>query len=170
MEDKKTKTPTKGKTEKAGGKERKSTPKKGAAGTGAADADSFALPSEAVTLPSDWTGEGTIALVSQGALGGIAIFHTEMAPGAQIQPAGTADATGAGGGGVCLDGSALPFLMPAASVLEEAASQTILAPPPETTGASEAAVTPPDIQTGVGGDEVCATGQTADGERRADAV
>ncbi|KAM6905930.1 uncharacterized protein gzf1 isoform 1-T2 [Lycodopsis pacificus] len=217
MEDKKPKTPTKGKTEKAGGKERKSAARRSAAGTGAGTADgpdkthtdSFLVQSEPVTLPSEWTSQGAIALVSHGALGGITVYHTEMPPGTQIQPVVTTDSTGASV--ISLDGSAIPvpFAIPVSlahtiplcsdgsstslslptlslpvsdgklasvseiqivstsSVLEAAASQTILAPVAET---KTACVLQPDIQTVIVGDEVCGTERAAavpsDGEQR----
>ncbi|XP_068565102.1 GDNF-inducible zinc finger protein 1 [Cebidichthys violaceus] len=210
VEDKKPKTPTKGKTEKAGGREKRSTARRSAAGagagagTGTADgadkthADSFLVQTEPVTLPSEWTSQGAIALVSHGALGGITVYHTEMPPGTQIQPIVTTDSTGASV--ISLDGSAVPFSIPVSlahtiplcsdgssaslslptlsvpvsdgklasvaeiqtvstsSVLEAAASQTILAPVAETKAAS---VLQPDIHTVIVGDEVCGTERTA---------
>ncbi|XP_068432780.1 GDNF-inducible zinc finger protein 1 isoform X2 [Clinocottus analis] len=205
VEDKKPKTPTKGKADKAGGTEKKSAAGKGAAAaaatittTATADkthTDALAAPSEPVALPPEWPPQGTIALVSHGALGGIAVFHGEMPPGTQIQPVVTTDATGASV--ISLDGSAVsvPFSIPVSiahaipllsdaaaasssislpvpdiqtvstsSVLEAAASQTILAP--GNTGATEADILQPDIQTVIVGDEVCGTERMASGDER----
>ncbi|XP_054474605.1 GDNF-inducible zinc finger protein 1 [Anoplopoma fimbria] len=210
VEDKKPKTPPKGKTERAGAKEKKSTARKSTAGTGTGtaddqdrtDTDSFVATSEPVTLPSEWTSQGAIALVSHGALGGITVIHTEMPAGTQIQPIMTTDSTGASV--ISLDGSSIPFTIPVSmahalplcsstssstslslptlsipvsggtlasitdiqtistsSVLEAAASQTILAPVSETKAASEGAILQPDIQTVVVGDHVCGTERTA---------
>lgn len=114
MENRKPKTPTKGKTEKAGTGEKKSTVRKSVSnavvGTPGAAAkintDSTVVSAEPVTLPSDWTSHGAIALVSHGALGGITVIHTEVPPGMQIQPIVTTDTTGAGI--ISLDGSTIP--------------------------------------------------------------
>ncbi|XP_053192830.1 GDNF-inducible zinc finger protein 1 [Scomber japonicus] len=110
VEDKKPKSPIKGKTEKAGAGEKKSTPRKSGAGA-AGDAcktptESLVVPAEPVTLPSDWTSHGAIALVSHSSLGGITVIHTEMPPGTQIQPILTTDSTGTSV--ISLDGSAIP--------------------------------------------------------------
>lgn len=177
MEDKKPQTPTKGKMEKAGAGERKRMAKKSSAAAVCTDeagtsdkthTDSIVVPAEPVTLPSEWTTHGAIALVSHGGVGGITVIHTEVPPGTQIQPIVSSDSTGASV--ISLDGSAItvPFSMsmahplplsseastislsvptvsvpvtdgkmssvseiqpvPASSVLEAAASQTILAP------------------------------------------
>ncbi|KAF3849639.1 hypothetical protein F7725_019358, partial [Dissostichus mawsoni] len=106
VEDKKPKSPTKGKTEKAGAKEKRSTAKK----NNNTHTDSFEMSSEPVTLPPEWTGHGAIALVSHGALGGITVIHTEMPPGTQIQPIVTTDSTGASV--ISIDGSGIPFSIP----------------------------------------------------------
>ncbi|XP_033503707.2 uncharacterized protein gzf1 [Epinephelus lanceolatus] len=222
VEDKKSKSPTKGKMDKAGAKEKKSTARKSggaapAAETGTAggpvktSADSFMVPSEPVTLPSEWTSHGAIALVSHGALGGITVIHTDMPPGTQLQPIVTTDSTGASV--ISLDGSAIPvpFSIPVSmahtiplcseasstslsiptlsvpvsgtlasvseipnvstsSVLEAAASQTILAPVSEARDTSEVDISQPDIQTVVVGDDICGGEQNAavisDGEQR----
>lgn len=129
MEDKKAKSPTKGKTEKAA--EKKSLAKKSASAadvtdaTGATDAPSAAsaadgktssdptvVSAEPVTIPSEWTSHGAIALVSHGALGGITVIHTEVPAGTQIQPIMTTDSTGASV--ISLDGSSIsvPFSIP----------------------------------------------------------
>lgn len=211
MEDKKSKSPTKGKTEKTGAKEKKSAARKSAADSDSASAavqgkthaDSFVVPSEPITLPSEWAGHGAIALVSHGALGGITVIHTEMPPGTQIQPIVTTDSTGASV--ISLDGSAIPFSIPVSmahtiplcseasstslsiptlsvpvsdgtsvsdiptvstsSVLEAAASQTILAPVSDSKAASEDHILQPDIQTVIVGEELCGREQR-DGEKR----
>lgn len=117
VEDKKPQTPTKGKTEKAGAGERKRTARKsiggaaadctGAAGSsGKTHTDSIMVPAEPVTLPSEWTTHGAIALVSHAAVGGFTVIHTEVPPGTQIQPIVTTDGTGASV--ISLDGSAIP--------------------------------------------------------------
>ncbi|XP_029318754.1 GDNF-inducible zinc finger protein 1 [Cottoperca gobio] len=122
VEDKKPKSPSKGKTEKAAAREKKSTTRKSgaaaaaAAGSGTAGApgktytDSCLMPSEPVTLPSEWTSHGAIALVSHGTLGGITVIHTEIPHGTQIHPIVTTDSTGASV--ISLDGSAIPFSIP----------------------------------------------------------
>lgn len=198
VEDKKPKTPTKGKTEKAEAGKKKSTARKSdggdaAAGTGTAGdpgkthTDSIVVSAEPVTLPSEWTSHGAIALVSHSALGGITVIHTEVPPGTQIQPIVTTDSTGTSV--ISLDGSAIPvpFSIPVSmahtiplssesitvsvpaisvpvsdgtlplvsetptvstsSVLEAAASQTILAPVSETKPISETDISEPNIQT-----------------------
>ncbi|XP_044026139.1 GDNF-inducible zinc finger protein 1 [Siniperca chuatsi] len=220
VEDKKPKTPTKGKTEKAGAGEKKSTSRKSgvAAGTctagspGKTPTDSIVVPAEPVTLPSEWTTHGAIALVSHGALGGITVIHTEVPPGTQIQPIVTTDSTGASV--ISLDGSAIPvpFSIPVSmthtiplsseastislsvptlsvpvsdgtlasvseiptvstsSVLEAAASQTILAPVSETKATSETDILQPNIQTVIVTDKVCGKEETtavpSDGHQR----
>lgn len=210
MEDKKPKTPPKGKTEKTGAnKEKKITARKITAAAAAAvktHTDTFMVPSEQVTLPPEWTSHGAIALVSHGTIGGITVIHTDMPPGTQIQPIVTTDSTGASV--ISLDTSGLPgpFRIPmtmghplcseasstslsintlsvpvsdatlasvseiptvsTSSVLEAAASQTILAPVSETKTSD---ILQPDIQTVVVG-TVCGIEQTAavvsDGEQR----
>ncbi|KAJ4928611.1 hypothetical protein JOQ06_004241, partial [Pogonophryne albipinna] len=113
VEDKKPKSPTKGKTEKAGAKEKRSTAKRNNVAAAASEnthTDSFEMSSEPVTLPPEWTGHGAIALVSHGALGGITVIHTEMPPGTQIQPIVTTDSTGASI--ISIDGSGIPFSIP----------------------------------------------------------
>lgn len=194
MENRKPKTPTKAKTEKAGAGEKKSTLRKSvsnaAVGTpGAATKTNTVVSAEPVTLPPEWTSHGAIALVSHGALGGITVIHTEVPPGTQLQPIVTTDTTGTGI--ISLDGSTIPvpFSIPvsvahsipvsseasspaltlpsvlsvpvcdgtlasvsevpvsASSVLEAAASQTILAPVSETEAPSEADILHPNIHT-----------------------
>lgn len=223
VEDKKPKTPTKGKTEKAGAGEKNSTARKsgrsgasvnadtdtGAVGSpGKIDTASIVVPAEPVTLPSDWTTHGAIALVSHSTIGGITVIHTEVPPGTQIQPIVTTDSTGASV--ISLDGSAIPvpFSLPmsmahpvplsseastmslsvptlsvpvsdgtlasvseiptvsTSSVLEAAASQTILAPISETKATSETDILQPDIQTVVVSDEVHQKEQTASEQQR----
>ncbi|XP_060948048.1 GDNF-inducible zinc finger protein 1 [Limanda limanda] len=126
VEDKKPKSTLKGKTKKAGTWE-KTSPSSisgdgaatgdavstGAEGAAADDAagktttDSIVVPAEPVTLSSDWTSHGTIALVSHG---GITLIHTEVPSGTQIQPIMTTDGTGTNL--ISLDGSAIPFSIP----------------------------------------------------------
>nr|XP_020488026.1 GDNF-inducible zinc finger protein 1-like [Labrus bergylta]XP_020488027.1 GDNF-inducible zinc finger protein 1-like [Labrus bergylta] len=197
VEEKKPKTPTKEKIDRSGSGEKKGNGRKNdgtatsdvadriAGGPVKTDADSILVQTEPVTLPSDWSTRGAIALVSHGALGGITVIHTEMPPGTQIQPIMSTDNTGASV--ITLDGTAIPvpFSIPVSmshsiplcseasstsmsvpslmvpvshskeihtvstsSVLEAAASQTILAPDSETKAStSEAEQLPPDIQT-----------------------
>ncbi|XP_045916555.1 GDNF-inducible zinc finger protein 1 isoform X2 [Micropterus dolomieu] len=197
VEDKKTKTPTKEKVETG---EKKSTSRKsGCAATstgtsgspGKNNTDDIVVPAEPVTIPSEWTTHGAIALVSHGALGGITVIHTEVPPGTQIQP-------------ISLDGSAIPvpFSIPVSmahaiplsseastislsvptlsvpvsdgmlvsvsdtptvstpSVLEAAASQTILAPVSETKATSETDILPPNVQAVIIDDNICGEEQT----------
>ncbi|KAA8583364.1 hypothetical protein FQN60_015910 [Etheostoma spectabile] len=218
VEDKKTRTPTKVKTEKAGAREKKSAARKSGAGAGTAGGqdktltDSFVVPSEPITLPSEWTSHGAIALVNHGALGGITVIHTEMPTGTQMQPVITTDSTGSSI--ISLDGSAIPvpFSIPVSmthsiplyseasstslsiptlpvrvsdgtlasaseipnvstsSVLEAAASQTILAPVSETKATSETEILQPDILTVIVGEDAHGRKPTAavpsDGEQR----
>ncbi|KAI4801973.1 hypothetical protein KUCAC02_019837, partial [Chaenocephalus aceratus] len=112
VEDKKPKSPTKGKTEKAGAKEKRSTAKRNNVAAAASEnthTDSFEMSSEPVTLPPEWTGHGP-SLWSARALGGITVIHTEMPPGTQIQPIVTTDSTGASI--ISIDGSGIPFSIP----------------------------------------------------------
>lgn len=137
VEDKKPKSPSKGKTDKAGAGEKKSSARKsGAAASTAAgktNTESIVVPAEPVTLPSEWTGHGAIALVSHGALSGITVIHTEVPPGTQIQPIMTTDGTGASV--ISLDGSAIPvpFSIPVSMAhpipLSSEASSTCLSVP-----------------------------------------
>ncbi|XP_040921151.1 GDNF-inducible zinc finger protein 1 [Toxotes jaculatrix] len=142
VEDKKPKTPTKGKTEKAGAGEKKSSARKSggaaaastaAGAAGKTNTDSVVVPTEPVTLPSEWGSHGTIALVSHSGLGGITVIHTEVPPGTQIQPIMTADGTGASV--ISLDGSAIPvpFSIPVSMAhpipLSSEASSTSLSVP-----------------------------------------
>ncbi|GLD75505.1 GDNF-inducible zinc finger protein 1-like protein [Lates japonicus] len=139
VEDKKPKSPTKGKTEKAGAGEKKSSARKsGAAAStagaaGKTDTESIMVPAEPVTLPSEWTSHGAIALVSHGALSSITVIHTEVPPGTQIQPIMTTDSTGASV--ISLDGSAIPvpFSIPVSMAhpipLSSEASSTCLSVP-----------------------------------------
>ncbi|XP_037541030.1 GDNF-inducible zinc finger protein 1-like [Nematolebias whitei] len=46
-------------------------------GAGTAQTETTVVPTESVTLPSDWTSHGAIALVNDGALGDITVVHTE---------------------------------------------------------------------------------------------
>ncbi|XP_037305381.2 GDNF-inducible zinc finger protein 1 [Pungitius pungitius] len=155
--------------------------------------DSFVVPSDPVPVPVEWTGQGAIALVSHDTLGRIAVFHAEMPAGAQMQPIVTTDATGASvisldGSAISLshaadadppslcpptpsdpvsDGELAPLpgirIVSAPSVLEAAASQTILAPVSEPAAALQEAspggATPggafleSDIQTVIIGDD-----------------
>lgn len=203
MENRKPKTPAKAKT--AGAGEKKSTARKSV--SNAAAKTNAVVSAEPVTLPSDWTGHGAIALFSHGTLGGITVIHTEVPPGTQLQPVVTTDTSGTGI--ISLDGSTIPvpFSIPVSvahsvpvsseapsaalslpsvlsvpvpdgtltsvsevsistsSVLEAAASQTILAPVSETKAPSEAEILHPNIHTVVvadnaGGKEGSATVQS----------
>ncbi|XP_004083434.1 GDNF-inducible zinc finger protein 1 [Oryzias latipes] len=69
--------------------------------------DSIVVPAEPVTLPSDWTSHGTIALVSHGDLEGITVIHTAVPAGMQLQPIVTSDGTG--GSLISLEGSGIPL-------------------------------------------------------------
>ncbi|KAG7240188.1 hypothetical protein INR49_027228 [Caranx melampygus] len=130
VEDKKPKSPTKGKTEKAA--ERKTSARKSTSATGVAGAVVLLvlLP---VTIPSEWTSHGAIALVSHSTLGGITVIHTEVPPGTQIQPIMTTDSTGASV--ISLDGSSIsvPFSIPVSMAhptpLSSEASSTSLSVP-----------------------------------------
>lgn len=118
IEDKKTKSPPKGKVEKAGAGEKKATARKSIApavaddGTSTADSsakthtDSVLVPGVPVTLPSDWTTHGAIAVVSHGAVSGITVIHTDVPPGTQLQPIVTTE--GMATGVISLDTSAIP--------------------------------------------------------------
>lgn len=213
VEEKKPKTPTKEKAETSGLGEKKPIPRKisvtsslsassiSTCSSAKTSSDSIVVQAEPVTLPSDWTTHGAIALVSHGALGGITVIHTEVPPGTQIQPIVTTDSTGASV--ISLDGSAIPvpFSIPVSmahtlplcseasstslsvpslvvpisdrtvsgipsastsSVLEAAASQTILAPDSETkSSTSEAEILHPDIETVVISDKTIENAQKA---------
>ncbi|MEQ2280629.1 hypothetical protein AMECASPLE_021898 [Ameca splendens] len=209
VEEKKPKSPTKEKTEKGGTEEKKSTTTKSSSSAGAGavipssvidasktSTETVVIPSETVALPADWASHGTIALVSHGGVGAIAVIHTEVPPGTQIQPIVATSSTGA----ISLDGSAIavPFSIPvsvaqaltsegpssslsvptlsvpvsetllasvsdistvsATSLLEAAATQTVLAP----ASLSGTDTLHPDIETVIVGDEVCRTEQKAD--------
>ncbi|KAF1376403.1 hypothetical protein PFLUV_G00211150 [Perca fluviatilis] len=122
MEDKKTRTPTKGKTEKAGAREKKSTARKGGGGAAAAavsaahsiplysEASSTSLSTPTLSVP---VSDGTLASVSE-----------------------------------------VPNVS-TSSVLEAAASQTILAPVSETKATCETEILQPDIQTVIVGEDAC---------------
>ncbi|XP_068198514.1 GDNF-inducible zinc finger protein 1 [Antennarius striatus] len=196
LENKKLKTPNKGKTEKAetGGKKGSIIKTVATAGSDAPVStsntltNSIVVPAEPVTIHSEWTSHGAIALVSHGTVGGITVIQTEVPPGTQLQPIITTDSTGTSV--ISLDGSAIPvpFTIPvsmsqtiplsseastislsvptisvpvsdstfmpvseipvtsASSILEAIASQSSLAPLPETE-ASPRKDTEPDIQT-----------------------
>ncbi|KAM6915110.1 uncharacterized protein gzf1 [Xenentodon cancila] len=220
VEEKKPRTPTKDKTEKAGPGEKRNRASKSPGAASAApgisisatgsvsDAagshtDSIVVSTEPVTLPSDWTSHGAIALVSHGELGGITVIHTEVPAGTQIQPLVAANSTGTSV--ISLDGSAIPvpFSIPVSvthsvplsseapstslsvstlsipvsdallasvsgipavstsSVLESAASQTILALASENRATSEMGALPSDIQTVIVDDNVCEKEETA---------
>ncbi|MED6248900.1 hypothetical protein ATANTOWER_006697 [Ataeniobius toweri] len=209
VEEKKPKSPTKEKTEKGGTEEKKSTTTKSSSSAGAGavipssandasktSTETVVIPSETVALPADWASHGTIALVSHGGVGAIAVIHTEVPPGTQIQPIVATSSTGT----ISLDGSAIavPFSIPvsvaqaltsegpssslsvptlsvpvsetllasvsdistvsATSLLEAAATQTVLAP----ASLSGTDTLHPDIETVIVGDEVCRTVQKAD--------
>lgn len=106
--------------------------------------DSILVPAGSVPLPPEWTTHGAITLVSHGTSGEITVIHTDMAPGTQMQPIVTTEDTETRV--ISLDASAIPvpFSIPmslatsvsisetpaisTSSVLEAAASHTILAP------------------------------------------
>ncbi|KAM9840149.1 uncharacterized protein gzf1 [Aulostomus maculatus] len=220
VEDKKAKSPTKGRGEK----EKKSKARKSDGGASAAasadntdktQTDPIMVPAEPVTLSSEWPGHGAIALVSHSTLGGITVIHTDVPPGTQIQPIVTTDSTGASV--ISLDSSTLPvpFTIPVSmahtlpltsdpassvsltettlsvpvsdaalasvsetpiistsSVLETAASQTILAPVSESQASCDTDILTPDIQTVVVSEKVFENKDMAtvqhDGEQRTD--
>ncbi|KAK5614101.1 hypothetical protein CRENBAI_010084 [Crenichthys baileyi] len=142
VEEKKPKSPTKEKTEKGGTEEKKSTATKSSITAGAAavipssandasktSTETVVIPSETVALPADWASHGTIALVSHGGVGTIAVIHTEVPPGTQIQPIVATSSTGA----ISLDGSAIavPFSIPvsvAQALTSEAPSSSLSVP------------------------------------------
>lgn len=114
VEDKKPKSPPK---EKAGALEKKSKARKSSDGRATVEAAAKTSTNpevsvEPVTLPSEWTGHGAIALVSHDALGAITVIHTEVPAGTQIQPIVTTDSTGTSI--ISLDGPAIsvPFSIP----------------------------------------------------------
>lgn len=177
VEDKKPKMPTKRELQKAAGKSKRSALTRDGDASSAADASEdtgLAVVQPGATLPSEWAGHGAIALVSHGSLGGITVIHTEVPPGTQIQPMVTADSTVAisvdssaipvpfsipfpsAAASTSLpeatlsvpesDGSDTPVL-PTSSVLEAAASETILAPVSESEATLESDILPSDIQT-----------------------
>ncbi|XP_061563135.1 GDNF-inducible zinc finger protein 1 [Cololabis saira] len=216
VEEKKPRTPTKEKTEKAVAGEKRNKAGKSPSAAGAAPSisisgpssvsdhshtDSIVVSTEPVTLPSDWASHGAIALVSHGELGGITVIHTEVPAGAQLQPLVATNGTGTSV--ISLDGSAIPFSIPVsmthsvplssaapstslsvstlsipvssallasvsgipavatASVLESAASQTILAIASEDKVTSEMDALPTDIRTVIVDDNICEKEQTA---------
>uniref|UniRef100_A0A3P9PR14 GDNF inducible zinc finger protein 1 n=1 Tax=Poecilia reticulata TaxID=8081 RepID=A0A3P9PR14_POERE len=188
VEEKKPKSPTK---EKGGSEEKRSTASKSSSSPvptvhAVDDADkssteAVVVPTEPLTLPADWARHGAITLVSHGGGGAIAVIHTEVPPGTQIQPIGTSTIT--------LDGSAIamPFSIPVSvaqtlsseapsgslsvptlsvpvsetllasdisttSLLEAAAAQTVLAPSSESNTTSESDKLHPDIETVIVGE------------------
>ncbi|XP_041831901.1 GDNF-inducible zinc finger protein 1 [Melanotaenia boesemani] len=124
VEEKKPRSPTKEKIAKAGPGEKKSkspskipntvvtAPSISSAAAGSlidaskTQAESIVVSTEPVTLPSNWTSHGAIALVSHSGLGGITVIHTEVPPGTQIQPIVTTNGTGTNV--ISLDSSAIP--------------------------------------------------------------
>ncbi|XP_053699690.1 GDNF-inducible zinc finger protein 1 [Synchiropus splendidus] len=147
---------------------------------GAPAAGSEKEPPQPVTLPSDWANHGAIALVSHSSLGGITVIQTEVP---------TTDSTGARV--ISLD-SAVPFSLPASvaqtvtlnsssaaslsattepelpstSVLEAAASQTILAESSESEVASEVQHLEGDIEAVVLDESICTRAQKDSRQRR----
>nr|XP_019947175.1 PREDICTED: LOW QUALITY PROTEIN: GDNF-inducible zinc finger protein 1-like [Paralichthys olivaceus] len=95
---------------------------------GKTNTESIVVPAEPVTLPSEWTSHGTIALVSHG---GITVIHTEVPPGTHIQPIMTTDGTSTNV--ISLDGSSIPFSIPVSMAhpipLSSEASSTSLSVP-----------------------------------------
>uniref|UniRef100_A0A3Q2ZUE6 GDNF-inducible zinc finger protein 1-like n=1 Tax=Kryptolebias marmoratus TaxID=37003 RepID=A0A3Q2ZUE6_KRYMA len=104
-----------------------------AASSATVQTETTVVPTESVTLPSDWASHGAIALVSHGALGGITVIHTEVPAGTQLQP--ILAANGAGTSVISLDGSAIPvpFSIPVSvtqpgSLSSEASSTSLSLP------------------------------------------
>ncbi|XP_034018545.1 GDNF-inducible zinc finger protein 1 [Thalassophryne amazonica] len=207
VEDKKPKTPTKGKKSKEDTIAEKSGDGSND-GANALKVDGIVAPAEPVAVPADWTSHGAITLLSHSTMGGgITLIQTEVAPGTQIQPIVTTDGTGTSI--ISLDGAAIsvPFTLPVtvahpiplssevsstslsipvalslpnsddtlasasetqtvptSSVLEAAASQTILAP------ASETGTLKPNIRTVIINQEICGKIQTvtepSDGQQK----
>lgn len=159
VEDKKSKTPTKGTLEKAAAGERKKTAKKSLSGGGTAAVaaaavagssgktltDSIVVPAEPVTLSSEWTTHGAIAVVSHGTAGGITVIHTEVPRGAQLQPIVTAGASV-----ISLDGSAIPFsvaMAPPVPLSSEASAIALSVPAVSVPVSDGAAVSVSEIPT-----------------------
>ncbi|XP_037541029.1 GDNF-inducible zinc finger protein 1 [Nematolebias whitei] len=102
-------------------------------GAGTTQTETTVVPTESVTLPSDWTSHGAIALVSHGALGDITVIHTEVPAGTQFQPIIGTNNTGMSV--ISLDGSAIPvpFSLPVSvtqpvSLSSEACSTSLSLP------------------------------------------
>ncbi|KAM4712516.1 uncharacterized protein gzf1 [Anableps anableps] len=207
VEEKKPKSPAKEKAEKGGAEEKRSTANKSSSSAATAETSSandagktstetVMVPTEPVALPADWARHGAITLVSHGGVGAIAVIHTEVPPGTQLQPIVATSSTNT----ITLDGSAIavPFSIPvsvaqalsseapssslsvptlsvpvsetllasdistvsATSLLEAAATQTVLAPPSEHKSNSGNDTLHPDIETVIVGEEVCGKEQT----------
>lgn len=220
VEEKKPRSPAKEKTEKAGPGEKKNKASKSPRTATTAPSisssatcsgsdiskshtDSIVVSTQPLTLPSDWTSHGAIALVRHSELGGITVIHTEVPAGTQIQPLVATNSTGTSV--ISLDGSAIPvpFSIPVsmthtvplsseapstslsvstlsipvsdallasvsdipavstASVLESAASQTILALASDNKATSDIGILQPDIQTVIVGDSIGEKEETA---------
>lgn len=186
----KPRSPTKGKTEKAGAGEKKSSRKSvstaagcaalGTPGTPETNTDSIVVSAEPVTIPSDWSSQGAIALVSHGTLGEITVIHTEVRPGTQIQPIVTTDT--AGTSIISLDGSAIPVpfsipvsmahSLPVSSDSSSLSVPSVLSVPlqdlpeipastPSVLEASEAEILQPHVQTVTVSEEPSENEQTA---------
>ncbi|XP_057678487.1 GDNF-inducible zinc finger protein 1 [Corythoichthys intestinalis] len=138
---------------KAAAQERKRVAQKARKSNAATAA--LGLDAKQVTLPPEWVGPGGITLVGHGNVGGITLIQTENLPEGQAE-------TEDDGGTVTLDGHfavpgeanpseitrSLPTDTPAvSSLLEQAVSQTILAP--------EGVTEQPDILTVVVSEKMC---------------
>lgn len=101
--------------------------------------NSIVVSAEPVALPAGWA-SGTIAVVSHGAVGEIAVIHAD---GTQIQPMVTTD----GASIISLDGSAIPVPyseappLPASSEASVVASHAVLTPGLQSEAPSEATAT-----------------------------
>lgn len=117
--------------------------------------NSIVVSAEAVALPADWA-SSTIAVVSHGDAGDIAVIHTD---GTQIQPVVTTDSSGI----IALDGSAIPIPYPEAPALPASSEDSVV---------DSRAILPPDLQSqSVGASEATAVGEeeaTAEGQRTSD--
>ncbi|XP_039637263.1 GDNF-inducible zinc finger protein 1 [Perca fluviatilis] len=136
MEDKKTRTPTKGKTEKAGAREKKSTARKGGGGAAAA-AGTGTAGGHDKTL-TDLSAAHSIPLYSEAS-------STSLSTPTLSVPVSD---------GTLASVSEVPNVS-TSSVLEAAASQTILAPVSETKATCETEILQPDIQTVIVGEDAC---------------
>ncbi|XP_007229765.3 GDNF-inducible zinc finger protein 1 [Astyanax mexicanus] len=106
---------------------------------------------EPVTISGDWAGPGTIALVSHGALGSLAVIQTEVPAGTQLQPIVAAD----GASVISLDSSTVgipvtvPFSIPisVAHSISESTALTVAVPQSDQATVSEAVLVSGDTDT-----------------------